>query len=800
MAFDQAYYTSCEQGLSNRSGYQFNAATPGIPPDVLADVEALTSYSPPSSLPYTATEEEIARSPVNLCYQPGRTVILANVVFLGNDFSRRFGNYFAHALLAADIDGELGSTLPIEYWQAPFWVHTSVSDKVLPSLSVPVSGGGLLTRASVAGFVGNHRCQERIAALVTAVGHAVARRERKVVIVEQTSDAAANWIGAACFLLPAELVRGMSFATYENEPRYSPHTVVGTVPDVGFDVDETALASNYVFDMTTDRASDLTVHPLGELLADIGVESATEAWSRAAQFAVGTELGLDDWHPVLAASVLGTGLGYAEDAVAVAGWLGSHAARLGTGAVAEIGARALPLLAGADDPIAPLAALAAAARTVGAHELAEDVEMAQVEAMLEPGGRITDDGEPIRSPKVRSVASAALGERLRLATAPDVVALLNWAARSGVHAEQDAVRAAGARVIGPAVLVGTPDKQLLAVLEVWPALCAGVVDHLAAASSERLDPIVAVLTGPVGQLLDVGNRPELRAPAAVAQVRLGEVTAADAFVRLAGEHGTLLPDILDVLWPKDDWSAEEAHDIVLHLDPAILIERVIVDRLSRVLRAGEAAGPDEPTEGLDRLCGVIATSPVYSQLPVTLAKSVHRRRDILLLVENLLRAPRRQYYQLLEELCDAFGGYRQDKRVAVSRKLVEQSDRLDTLQLALLLARIRPVRDTYLLTLQGEPGAEVAITMMSRLLGALGELKRLHGTHKHLRKPHVDMELSTIAILQGWRRRDLRRVEELLDRNGDEYMAWWLHDWQRKKAGGLAKLAFGRRTPPPPNH
>ena len=31
MAFEQLYYTSCEQGLAGIRGYQFNAATPGAP-------------------------------------------------------------------------------------------------------------------------------------------------------------------------------------------------------------------------------------------------------------------------------------------------------------------------------------------------------------------------------------------------------------------------------------------------------------------------------------------------------------------------------------------------------------------------------------------------------------------------------------------------------------------------------------------------------------------------------------------------------------------------------------------------
>src|SRR5690242_15085218 len=112
MRYGQLYYTSCENGLSGYGGFQFNAVTQGIPVEVMREVEALTAYEPPRWLGYQPSAEQIADCPVNLVYSTGRTSVLANVVFVGSDFSKRFGNYFVHALVTDEADG-FGGRLPI---------------------------------------------------------------------------------------------------------------------------------------------------------------------------------------------------------------------------------------------------------------------------------------------------------------------------------------------------------------------------------------------------------------------------------------------------------------------------------------------------------------------------------------------------------------------------------------------------------------------------------------------------------------------------------------------------------------
>ena len=98
MRFAQLYYTSCETGLSGFAGFQFNAVTPGLTPELLRTVESLTAYKPPRWVSPRPTAAEVASCPVNLVYITEPAPILARVVFIGLDFSQRSGNYFEDTL------------------------------------------------------------------------------------------------------------------------------------------------------------------------------------------------------------------------------------------------------------------------------------------------------------------------------------------------------------------------------------------------------------------------------------------------------------------------------------------------------------------------------------------------------------------------------------------------------------------------------------------------------------------------------------------------------------------------------
>ena len=97
MAFQQLYYTSCENGLGGYGGYQFNAVTPGVAPAVLREVEEHTVYEPPRWLLAEPCPDEPEAYPVAFSHGTSEATgaaITAQVVFTGTDYSGRPGNYF----------------------------------------------------------------------------------------------------------------------------------------------------------------------------------------------------------------------------------------------------------------------------------------------------------------------------------------------------------------------------------------------------------------------------------------------------------------------------------------------------------------------------------------------------------------------------------------------------------------------------------------------------------------------------------------------------------------------------------
>ena len=114
MAFQQLYYTSCEHGLGGYGGYQFTAITPGVPPDVLREVEERTVYEPPH-WPTGSDQGDPEAYPVAFSYGISEVTgeaIIARAVSAGTDYSGRPGNYFVHALVTSTPEQGLRVAAP----------------------------------------------------------------------------------------------------------------------------------------------------------------------------------------------------------------------------------------------------------------------------------------------------------------------------------------------------------------------------------------------------------------------------------------------------------------------------------------------------------------------------------------------------------------------------------------------------------------------------------------------------------------------------------------------------------------
>jgi hypothetical protein len=636
MGFRQLYYTSCETGLSGYAGFQFNAATPGVPPEVMREVEALTSYEPPSSVPYNATAEQIRNCPVNLCFGPSGAsgasgvagAVLANVVFVGHDYSHRFGNYFAHALVAEGGPDDLGDVLPIELWRARFWATDAVAEPDLPEMA-RLPGRGEITRAGVAAFIDTHPSRGLLPALLCAVARVADGEKRTVVIIEEDSDAVAHWIGAVSFLLPPDLARQVSFATYHHRPAYSDLDVVGTVVDADVDRSAGAFASFLQFDIPAGRASEVTVEPWAQLLVDTGVEDAPALWQAATLLAGGPPSGPDDWFALLAAAVFDrgssvpTGPGAAE---AAARWLASRASRLGRGTVERIGFAALDVVADERSSDATLVDLAEAARVADLGALQVGVERAAmdnlVNGLLEGRSDGTPVQVPIKSPEGRHHASQRCTEVLVTLPPERAITLLTWAARTFLDLDAALLRSCGRRLVGPLVLDGADDttRRLMAA---WPPLRQGALGHLDIEAQRDPGRVITALVGRTD--LELTRQEAKRAPALyeallVATSRhdpqsrpraLGMIVKSR---RDAGVSHVVDSILLSRLWPDGHWTAGEAVAVLKVLDGEAATSPEVVQWFEAVFGEAGAARAKSSFEDLDVLCRAVGKSPVYGSL------------------------------------------------------------------------------------------------------------------------------------------------------------------------------------------
>ena len=479
MGFAQLYYTSCEHGLSGYAGYQFNAATPGVDPRVLREVERFTVYEPPRR----SSADRAAEHPVNLCYSPdlGGTPVLSRVVSSGDDPSGRPGNYFAHSLLpvgpgdAADLAVGGTGPLPAELWDAGFWADAPVEDTELPVLEVRC---GPLDRTSTDAWL-RSRSPEAVARLLVGADDAVEGARPLVLVAD--SGSVARWVAALTHLLPPERARLLSFATYSGSPDETPVHVIGVPPGS----DTAPWEGRFtVYDPESDPPGGLPEpdersRAVAERLTRSGTRGAVGLWRRTAAYASGRERLLADWRPVMAAAVvLDDGSPGPADLRAVREWLAEAVDWLAPGDTAALVTRVLDAGAESLDDGA-LAGLQRVAHLAGADGVTERLERLLVHRSLDciAAGGAAPRVAQMRSESVRAAArerisvllGGAPGERERSdrgesagggggtaagaaqgPVGPDrAVELLRWARAGGLAPSEVSLERYGRETVAP---------------------------------------------------------------------------------------------------------------------------------------------------------------------------------------------------------------------------------------------------------------------------------------------------------------------------------------------------------------
>ena len=232
----QLHYTSAPSGPTGRAGFQFVAETPGLPEEVRAGVTPYLSYRPPPDAPPAPDDAELAAFPVSLLYDrlDGRPLLLW-CRYLGRDYSGRYGNFFAHAVIAEP--DELEGLRPAELWHAPHWTHLPhPGTTVLDPLDELVPGAALDPESLAAwlagGDGGTGDPYVLLGHLVDAVADVLGRGHGRVVLVADDVDLIARWIAVVSYSLPLRAAARLSFVTYTADPDGAAQRLVGTTPEI----------------------------------------------------------------------------------------------------------------------------------------------------------------------------------------------------------------------------------------------------------------------------------------------------------------------------------------------------------------------------------------------------------------------------------------------------------------------------------------------------------------------------------------------------------------------------------------
>jgi hypothetical protein len=226
MSYAHAFHTSCRTGLSGHSGFQYNAASPGLDEEQLARIARThVGYRVPPGAPREPSPEQIAELPISLRYHPvdGVGRVVSRTAYVGREFrggpsgedSGRFGNYFSHIVVDDAGEQPFGGLLPIELWGAPHWrteESAGTELKRLPELIPgPVDLDEVLARLLP-------RRRGGLIAVLDPVLKAVFGGPR-VVVIEPDPALAPMWVALACFALPLDQIGELTFSTFDGRPR-----------------------------------------------------------------------------------------------------------------------------------------------------------------------------------------------------------------------------------------------------------------------------------------------------------------------------------------------------------------------------------------------------------------------------------------------------------------------------------------------------------------------------------------------------------------------------------------------------
>ncbi|NML51170.1 hypothetical protein HHL19_13925 [Streptomyces sp. R302] len=321
MSLLQMHYTSAPPGPDG-SGFRFTAVSPGVPHAVLREAEQLVGYEPPRDAPARPTEDELGAFPEMFGFTrlSDGSGLLSRTVYTGADYSGRWGNFHAHALLVPAGEPLPGDRLPIALWGAAEWADRSPEGGAPPPLERLTPGLPRSLGATLAAFAAD--AGPRLAALLADLRRlAEDPQAPQVVIAEQDTRDVAHWLIVACAALPRDVARNLTFTTYTRRPQHARHQVVGVRPE-----DARAVTGQPHRYAVHDRSDRRAAPPATD---DVWALTAAAVWAAGASALFASARDLPDAGPFaagpLAALALAAGVPVPAGAVPEAArWAAAH--------------------------------------------------------------------------------------------------------------------------------------------------------------------------------------------------------------------------------------------------------------------------------------------------------------------------------------------------------------------------------------------------------------------------------------------------------------------------------------------
>ncbi|MFF9339932.1 GTPase-associated protein 1-related protein [Streptomyces sp. NPDC014773] len=321
MSLLQMHYTSAPPGPDG-SGFRFTAVSPGVPHAVLREAEQLVGYEPPRDAPARPTEAELGLFPEMFGFTrlSDGSGLLSRTVYTGADYSGRWGNFHAHAVLVPAGETLPGDRPPIALWGAAEWTDRTPQGgppPPLPRLTPRLPRGLGPALAAFAAEAG-----PRLAAVLADLRRLTEDPQApQVVLAEEDTRDVAHWLLLACAALPRDAARSLTFTTYTRRPQHARQQVVGVRPEDARSV--TGQPHRYA---VHDRADTRAAPPA---TGDPWALTAAAVWAAGAEGLFERARGLPGAEPFgtgpLAALALTRGVPVPAGAVApAADWAAAH--------------------------------------------------------------------------------------------------------------------------------------------------------------------------------------------------------------------------------------------------------------------------------------------------------------------------------------------------------------------------------------------------------------------------------------------------------------------------------------------